>query len=215
MNKSLIAIAALGLGFFTIPRAEAKTVYDNATTSKNNNLFETVEFGDQIILDNNFFPLSVLDTFIFQYVGVNFSGDETARIRFYKNDGELGKPSSLIFDSLDFEVPGAPEGASVDLGDLGVVVVPRTFTWTIAFTGINSASGEQAGLSLYGPTAVGSGFSDYWARNGNDWALKSIPVGDASFAALINGTPVIPEPSTVALSIVGLTLLGMRCRRKK
>lgn len=215
MNKTLIAIAALGLGFVTIPVAEAasKTVYENAT-SQNQNLFETTEFGDEIILDNDFMPRSRLDTFIFQYVGVNFSGDETARIRFYRNDGLLGKPGSLIFDSDAFEIPEAPDGATVDLGDLGVVVVPSSFTWTISFTGVDAAAGEKAGLSLYGPPATGSGYSDYWARTGNDWALRTVPGADASFAALINGTPVIPEPGTLALSIAGLALLGLRCRRQ-
>lgn len=217
MNKSLIISAAVGLGVFMIPLAEAasKTVYDNATTAKDKNLFESVEFGDQIILDTGFFyPSAKLDSFIFQYVGVNFSGDETARIRFYKNDGLLGKPGTLVFDSEAFEIPEALTGATVDLGDLGVVVVPQVFTWTIAFTGVEASKGESAGLSLYGPPATGNGYSDYWARNGNDWALKTVPGVDGSFAALINGTSVIPEPSTLALSIAGLALLGMRSRRK-
>ncbi len=214
MNKSLIAVAALGLGYFTVPVVEAKTVYDNATISLNKSLLETVEFGDQIILDNSFLPLSKLDSFIFQYVGTGFSGNEAAQIKFYKNDGALGKPGSLVFDSGSFEVPAAPDGATVDLGDLGVVIVPSSFTWTISFTGVDAAAGEAAGLSLYGPVKVGSGFTDYWARSGNDWALKTIPGSDASFAALINGTPVIPEPGTVALSIAGLALLGLRFRRQ-
>ncbi len=194
--------------FVTAPSAVSKTVYDNATTSVNRSLFEGVEFGDQVVLDNNLLPICRLDSFIFQYVGKKFSGDETARIQFYKNDGPLGKPGMMIFDSGSFEIPAAPDGATVDLGDLGAISVPSNFTWTISFEGVNAGVGESAGLSLYGPPKIGSGFLDYWARNGNDWALKTVSGEDASFGALINGTPVfstgitLTAPASFALEAI-------------
>ncbi len=187
---------AVGL-FLTIPGAESRTVYHNGTTPIQKNLYESSEFGDQVILDSKSSPGALLDSFIFQYVGKNFSGDEAAQIRFYKNDGLLGKPGTLVFDSGSFDIPAAPNGATVDLGDLGAVVVPNSFTWTISFTGVDAAMGETAGLSLYGPPEMGGGFADYWARTANDWALKSVPGVDANFACLINGTPILPSGTTM------------------
>ena len=212
MKNSLLGLLALGL--VAAPMAQAKVIYDNSSNPEGKSLTADVEFGDQVILDTSFYPTAKLNSFVFEYFGVNFSGNEEARIRFYKNDGVNGKPGSLIFDSQAFEVPEAPTGASVDLGDLGLVIVPSSFTWTMTFTGIDTANGESAGLNLYSPPAVGKGFSDYWERSGNDWALKSIAGADASFAAFIDGVPVIPEPSTVALSVAGIALLGVASRRR-
>ena len=212
MKQSLLGLLAASLVF--APLAQAKIIYDNSDKPEGKSLSADVEFGDQVILDTGFYPTAKLNSFIFEYFGVNFSGNEEMRVRMYKNDGLNGKPGSLIFDSQPFEIPETATGASVDLGDLGLLVVPKNFTWTVTFTGVDTASGESAGLNLYGPPIVGSGFSDYWERSGNDWALKSIPGADASFAAFIDGVPVIPEPSTLVLSAVGMVLLGSLARRK-
>jgi len=212
MKKHLLALVAFG--FALAPVGQAKIIYENASSPLGKTITPCVEFGDQIILDTGFYPTAKINSFIFEYLGVGFSGDETARIRFYKNDGPLGKPGSLIFDSQAFEIPEAPTGASVDLGDLGLVVVPSSFTWTITYTGIDTAAGESAGLNLYSPSTVGRGFTDYWERQGNDWSLKSFSGADSSFAAIIDGVPVIPEPSTIALGIAGLAVLVFASRRK-
>ena len=185
-----------------------RTLYDNTVKSLGKSLTSTIEIGDQIVLDTADRPFGVLSNFFFEYIGRGFGGDETAQIRFYANDGEGGRPSTLLFDSFEFEIPQADNGASVDLGDLDGLVVPKTFTWSITYRGVEPSLGEVAGVSLYSPAAVGTGFSDYWAREQAGWALKAIPQAEASFGALIaggtadttNGLRSLSSPANLVLS---------------
>src|SRR6185369_17425450 len=81
--------------------AFAEIVYDNSSNDKNTRFNGTNEYGDEIVLGGTG---RILSEFIFQYYGTNFSGNDQAELRFYRNDGPLSpsglaQPGSLLFDS--------------------------------------------------------------------------------------------------------------------
>src|SRR5204863_3411463 len=85
----------------------------------------------------------------------------------------------------------------------GVTYIPNratSFTWTAQFFGMGATDSD--GVDIYGPPTVGSNFSDYWENQGSGWALKTNSFSSAmTFAPQF--TANVPEPSTMALSILG------------
>lgn len=178
--KPALASAAI---LFVAAVAQADVVYNNTTTPLNTRYASTAEFGDQIVLAGS---NRLLTNFTFEYFGLNFSGDEQARFRIYRNDGAGGAPNTSIYDSGLFNV-GATAAATLSF-DL-TLAVPDTFTWTVLFTGIGA--GESAGLDLFSPPTVGSDFSDYWEKNGSTWELRTRSDGLAmDFGAIAQAASV-------------------------
>lgn len=161
-----------------------------------------VQIGDQITLDGTFRRVT---SFTCEYFGTNFSGDETATIRFYQNDGPLfngySSPLTPLFTSTPIPITSTIRSTVGWAFSTENLDVPDNFTWTIEFNGIDGP-GEGAGLDLYAPVNLGSSFGDYWQLNGASWALlqntNGIPI---NFAAQLQAT--VPEPSSMALLALG------------
>ncbi len=151
------------------------------------------------------------------------------RVRWYLNDGTAvngyGSPGTLEFDSnwntitatagstLKFTTPpdfptAAPGGTN------GLFIPSRQLTVTVQFQGLGA--GDTAGLELFGPVpTTGDQFADYWLKtvSSSTWQLLQDTNGvQVTFGEEWMGTPV-PEPSTLAISLVGGVGLFLAVRR--
>jgi hypothetical protein len=184
-----------------------------------------VEYGDEIILDSTQGEIveCTITSLTFEYVGVNFSGNEQARLRFYLNDGPFygtagRKPGTLVYESAPFNIVGSPTGYAYRKGGLSLPLMPGRFTWTIEFLGLSG--NESAGLSIYNPPRLGNNYNDYWERAGSDWMLKTVPGFPMNFGALIEASDVIyapiPEPTSLAwCAAYALLMVGGLMGRKR
>lgn len=218
-TKSFLkTLAGVTASFAFVGSASAAIVYDNASTSASPSSYiakegaTIVEFGDQIVLSGS---ERNLQDFKFEYfLGLNASGNETARLRLYKNDGQNGAPSTVMYDSDVFSITSGVNGYGTVTAPVGVTGAPTTFTWSILFGGVEA--GENAGLVLNDTPTVGSSIYDFWQKSvGGSWGTVSIDSGatPANFAARVTA---VPEPTTVALLVSGLALVGAaKLRRRK
>ena len=216
----------------TLPLLAQTTVYNNSTNDLALRFNPgTSEIGNEIILGST---ERYLTDFSFEYWGLSsnpnsFAGSIQARVEFYINNGPLfngyATPGTSFYDSGWFSVPAPTPRSTFDFsvrgGDFNHVplLLPASdFTWTVQFQGMGL--GDSVGTDLYGPPTVGANFGDFWQRIGTSWFLmnnsQSPPY--ASFAADMMAVAVIPEPSTLALSVLGglgLLILGRRLGRKE
>jgi hypothetical protein len=190
----LLSALVLNSGMAT---ARAEFIYDNSDTGGTNVYYSAVEFGDEVLLAGT---ERVVSEFLFEYYG-DFTavGDETARLRLYKNDGPktsdgAGTPATVLFDSGTFSI--SPDYQTKKFTGLSVTV-PTDMTWTIEFGGLTGTAGDRAGLVFRHTPSVGTSFDDFWLRQNNNWQLFSWggnPV--ANFAARIVGGA---EPTSVSI----------------
>ena len=221
MIKQLIGIQSMAAALALCLPTYAATVYDNTAANLNTRLSAgSLEIGDQILLAGTD---RTLTSFTFQYYLQSPSaGDETLRLRFYRQDGLSGQPGSLLFDSGAFSVP-TTAGSSVQITDFasGVAVplttsLPDMFTWSVSFGGIGA--GETGGVNLFGPPTIGNSVVDYWENDGANWVNKRVDFGNplipTDFAATVEA---VPEPSTIGLLLVGgaVVLIRFKSRRKQ
>jgi hypothetical protein len=219
-NKLVLCVSTLAVA--SAVSASADIVYDNSTTRVNvggvdQGYSSGNEFGDQIILGGSARDVTQFSFEYFLKVNSGVStGLETARIRFYKNDGPQVNvtgfaPGTLLWDSGDFSIP-VSDALAYDLA-VPNITVPNTFTWTVSFG--NVLGTETAGLSMYDPPTVGNGFDDYWENNGGTWELRknSDPSIATSFGGIVEA---VPEPGTVTLgALAGAALVGYMMKRRK
>jgi hypothetical protein len=201
----LVSMAAL-----TVTIQAASIAYDNSTTSLGVFYGTTNEFGDQIKLAGN--PLERnITTFKFEYyLAHGASGDERGILRLYDNTGQQGSPGTLLFQSDLFSLR---PGYNTMVGDgLNIFAPSDNITWTVEFSGVTG--NEIVGLTFYDPPTVGSSFDDFWEKTGDTWVLKR-------FSADVDGTisnfgaqvTAVPEPSTIALGLLGAAALLLRRRK--
>lgn len=200
MRKHTAIIALAGcLLVCGVPRLGAEIVYSNGWNDLNirfnPGLFEV---GDEIVLAGS---ARIVNYFRFQYYGLDFSGNEQVRVRFYANDGPPSvsgplMPGTVLWDSGWYDI-GPTERSTLIWNDLSVLV-PDSFTWAVKFSGIDP--GESAGLDIYSPPIIGSSYLDYWFNDGSTWELRTNTV-PMDFAAAIGA---IPEPTTLALALLGV-----------
>lgn len=205
----------------------ADVIYSN-TTNDLSMRFNTglAEVGDEVTLESTGF----LTSFSLEYWAENsasssaFAGNVEARVRLYRNNGELvsgyASPNDFIYDSGWFSL-GVPTSrstinfaAGVDWSPGGLFIADNNITWSIQFQGLGST--DSAGLDVFDPPTVGSSYDDYWWKNPStgEWSLlqdgSSIPM---NFAARFEAT--IPEPSSMSLVLLGgLAAVWMRRNRK-
>jgi hypothetical protein len=183
-------------------QARAELIFDNSLNYQTNYTFSTnsstLEFGDELHLAGT---ARTITNFQFEYFGDFLrSGDETARIRFYKNDGpgRYPSPNTLLYDSGLF--PIFPGLNTVPLTGISVLV-PDVFTWTVQFGGLTGRPGDEAGLIFYNPPTTGAtlpggvigSFDDYWQKPATGWNLYRFngnPV--ANFGARVFAFPDPP-----------------------
>ena len=222
-----LAISVLGFGL-ALPLAAQTTIYNNSTNDLALRFNPgTSEMGNEVVLAGTD---RYLTQFSFEYWGLSsnpnsFAGQVQARIEFYQNNGPLfngyASPSSTSFyDSGWFSVPSpTPRSTFVfsvangDFGSGGLFLPASDMTWTVQFQGMGL--GDSLGVDLFGPPTVGQTFGDYWQRVGTSWILttNSLAPPYAAFAADMMAVATVPEPSMLALSVLGGLGLLIAVRR--
>lgn len=174
-----------------------------------------IQIGDQITLAGS---SRLITNFTCEYFGTNFSGNEFATIRFFKNDGPqvsgYASPGTLLFATTPIGISSTIRSTvGWSFSEAEQFSMPNDFTWTIEFTGIDGA-GEQAGLDLYAPVTVGASFGDYWQLNGANWALlQNTNATPINFGAMVQAT--VPEPSSMLLFALGGLATGLVWNRRR
>lgn len=229
-------VLTLAAGAPAQAQADRTVVYDNTSNRSDrwvsnrspiNN--RQMELGDEINLAGT---ARVITSFVFEYFGDIAPGSgagATAVVRFYANDGALHTPSSgpsaampgsLLWESAAFAVSGNKVFTEVTLS-VPNIVVPDKMTWSVEFSGLTGATGNQVGLTISDPVTVGAllptsdnsfllgSYSDYWGKadptKEDSWALFVIPPNRANFHARLTA---VPEPGTIALfSVAGVALI--------
>jgi hypothetical protein len=232
-KSSWLVAGALALSL----SANAGVLFQNNTQDLGSSFTDgTLEFGNEIFLTSP----GYITNFSFEYYGVGgaangtFAGSVTVDVRWYLNNGTLSasgltSPGSKLYDSgaLQIAAPhpvfGSYAGAldfSTTTGDFpvagpggtnGLFVPANQLTFTVQFAGMGT--GDSAGVELFGAPTVGAAYSDYWENDAGVWTLKEDPsVSAVNIGQEWMGTAV-PEPSTLALSLVGGLSLFMAVRR--
>jgi hypothetical protein len=215
LTLSLLALATWLIAFSAV-RTSANTIFNNST----NDLITrfdpgTLEVGDEIILAGT---ARYLTNFSFEFFATNpvahvLSGSIAAEVRFYRNNGPLFNgyptPGSMFFDSGLFAIGQTVRSTAVftigtgDFPSTGLFIPDSDITWSVQFSGMGA--NDTAGVDLYSPPTVGSDYPDYWQNNGGSWALMTNSLASQmNFGATFDASPqAVPEPSAIALSILG------------
>ena len=225
LNVFLIASV---VGMLLAGSLQAAVIYANSTNDLVTRFNPgTTEVGDQIMLAGT---ERMLTSFSFEFWGTNtasptsFAGTIQARVRFYENNGAPFNgylaPGTNFFDSGWFSVLSPTERstfiftAGSDFPSWGLFIPADEMTWSVEFSGMGGT--DSVGVDLYSPPTVGQNYDDYWSYSGSSWTLQTNSVATMSFGAYMEA--VVPEPSTVTLSIMGglgMLLLTRRLRREK
>ena len=204
----MVALATVVSTTSTVGLADT-VVYDNSINRLGPSFSSTNEFGDQVTLSGSVTKITSFEIDYFLNHGA--SGDETARIFLYANDGAGGKPGSLLFDSISVAntIPLIRGYDHILFQGLSISV-PQSFTWTIKFGGVDSV--EFAALLLSNPPTVGSSYDDYWEKVGGDWITKRSEVTPFNFSAQFSA---VPEPTMLQYGFMaGLAWLGVWVQRR-
>jgi len=215
ISTGVIILAATLLGGVA---ARADVVYQNASTYLGKYSPGTLEVGDQIFFSGTARDLT---SFEFQLFG---TGTEQAAVRFYRNDGPGGAPGEKIFDSGFFTVPNRPTGSVIAISDFVTgastpmnVPLPNSMTWSIQFTANTASVGIFHNNTSGTGADIGASYIDIWEKGiSGTWSLIQPAPGSGlsalSFGATFNA---VPEPSTMALSLIGLIgLAGCALKRR-
>ena len=204
------AAAAVVLTAGSVNAAQVPTiVYDNSVNPLNKYFASQTEFGDQVASPAIGW---LMDTFTFEYFASGLGGSETAKLRFYANDGDgvgnFKAPGTLLYTSPDIPLFNGNSPVTVtDLTSLNIVI-PPSFTWTVSVSGL--AANDTFGLKLYDPPVVGSSYDDIWQLNNGNWELVKVTGAPSNFGAQL--IAVVPEPG--ALSLLGVGALALLVRRR-
>jgi hypothetical protein len=202
--------------------ASAAIIYDNSETFEGVRTAEgTLEHGDVIGFAGT---ERTLTTIQFEYfLTPTRSGNETAIFSLYSvNNGVIS--SAPLYQSSAFDIAAGTTAAGYGQRQIGnlALTVPDSVAWTVTFGGLEA--GEDAGLLFYtSANGVGTNptFLDpqsgtqqqYTVRheaNGSWSILMHDDAGD-NFGARFTA---VPEPTTWALMLGGLAVMGL-IRRKK
>lgn len=227
---NLAAIAALALA--TLP-ALGGTIYSTTGLGTEFYGFGTSianghrgqEYGDEIRLPSEGYRFTGLT---FDYYSASLGG--SANLKIYANDGPLvngsAVPGTLLLSVPNIGLSAGLNTATFDytpfIASKGNIILPKAFTVAVSFSGASTASDK--GLLVGGAvntvgrpnTNVGGSANDFWQRTGtgaSDWALRQLSTGtEANFKIGVSAN--IPEPTTVALGVVGAAFLGAAALRR-
>jgi hypothetical protein len=161
-------------------------VYDNTVTNTAVRSFfagNGLEFGDQITLDR---AERLIKTFRFDYfLSTNANLNEMAELFIRANDGPNGAPgTNILYRSGEFPLDhGYQVAEDPEVNRL----VPRTFTWSVVITGIETNRGEQVGLLFNSPPKVGFSSQSFWTKATNGVWNNPLDT-NGSFSAFITAT---------------------------
>jgi len=212
VGATVAAISALSVGSTAL--AQSQTVYNNSTTKTGQDYAPGVgtEFGNEVSLAGG--KTYQLTSFALEYNAPASAG--TATINFYANNGapfngiaNSAMPGTALGSITATGLPATGTGGETfTVTPSTTITLPSTFTWTVSFSG---GSALAVGLDTYGPPTVGQSFNDIWQKSGSTWNLISTVNGvtTATFGAQIGAIPtVIPEPTTMAMGLMGVMALG-------
>jgi hypothetical protein len=139
-------------------------------------------------------------------------GAANAQVFIRANDGPalspgVNAPGSVLYDS---GVIALVEGQNNITATGLSLEVPNTVTWSIAFSGIDGT--EKVGILYYDPPTIGASFDDFWQKTETGWQLFDNPDLKDNFGAIFTA---VPEPSTWALLLGGMGMLGFFSFRRK
>lgn len=191
---------------------------DTSTYSGDNFNFDsgvagTVSAGNEIVL-------AAANDVITQFqVQIDFTGTGTPTgtvdVQFANNNGATyngyATPGSILWDSGSSALGSFSSAAGEVLTyTVPSVTVPKDFTFVVNFNGLTST--EIAGLSIFGNTTVGQNYNDAWVNTGAGWVLQKATGSDPAlqFGATLTA---IPEPSTIALGVMGACAFLARRRK--
>ena len=183
------------------------------------------EFGDQITLPSEGYSFTGLT---FDYYSASLGGSMNLNI--YANDGALisgaASPGTKLLSVPNIGISSGVNTATFDytpfVAQYGALKLPKNFTVSVSFSGATAAADK--GLVLAGAEStvgrphlnVGQSGNDFWQKTGpgsGDWALRALSTAqDANFKMSV--TANVPEPTTVALGVVGAAFLGASALRR-
>jgi hypothetical protein len=177
------------------------------------------EFGDEILLPSAGYIYTGIKL---DYFAAAAGG--TINVNIYDNAGGsmvngVARPNTLLYSGQNIPILAGNQTVTVNYGG-GQVVLPQRFTYTVSFNG-NTGAGLLIGgsTSTAGSPHENIGFSaaDYWQRTGtgaDDWSLNQVTGSYGNFSVVV--TANVPEPTTVALGVVGAAVLvGASLRRRR
>lgn len=184
------------------------------------------EYGDQITLPSEGYSFTGLN---FDYYSASLGGSMNLSI--YANDGALingvASPGTKLLSVPNIGISSGVNTASFDyapfVAQYGELKLPKNFTVTVSFSSATSASDK--GLIIGGASStsgqphlnVGTSTDDFWQKTGpgaSDWALRKLDNGVTPDNFKITVTANVPEPTTVALGMVGAAFLGAAALRR-
>jgi hypothetical protein len=225
MNKrpSPLFLRALAVGAVALLAQSAQSqtiVYNNSTTYNGNFDFAAgTQVGNEVLLAGSASSYA-LTTFQVQ-INLNGTGTPNASdavdLRLYNNTGPVvqgaNSPGATpVYDSGFSSLSSFTAGSVLTYTLPANTVVNQDFTWVLDFQGVPAASGETAGLALFGPTTVGYNYHDAWENSGSGWTLQEASGSNPAleFGAVITA---VPEPSTIVLGVMGACALLARRRK--
>jgi hypothetical protein len=190
--------------------ARGAIVYDNSSNFEGLFNDSKLESGDEVTLAGT---ARLITEFAFEYYGeFSATGDETARVRFYKMDGAPGEnpfatPGTLLYESSAFSLQSGYR--TVTISDLALFVPGDTFMWSVEFSGVTEQ--ESVGLLYYDPPTVGSSDAYFWEEENGVWSAVATDDAGNNFGARVTAvqalqiTQVNTVEAGVALTLVGTT----------
>jgi len=235
IRKYLVQSLAVGALIVLAQSAQSQVIYNNTTTSENGNFNYTVEAGNEVVAGppadkgvtatfSDFISSASIQFDLVQGSAPNTTplGTEEVELNIYQNNGALFNgyvaPGTRLYSSTFFTmsqlgITSFTDGTKLTFNNINTAV-PPDFTWTVAFG--NLASGEAGGLAMYNLPTVGGNYQDAWVNTGTvaspAWVLDVATPGtpQLQFAATFSA----PEPSTIALGVMGACAFLARYRRK-
>ena len=231
IQRSIIAAAA-ALALAT-SSAFAGTIYSTTGTGTEfygvgtsiANGHRGYEYGDQIALPSEGYSFTGMT---FDYYSASLGGSMNLNI--YANDGAVisgvASPGSKLLSIPGIGISSGVNTATFDyapyVAQFGALKLPKNFTVTVSFSGATAAADK--GLILGGIEStvgqphlnVGQSGNEFWQKTGpggSDWALRQLSTAqEANFKMTLTAT--VPEPTTVALGVVGAAFLGASALRR-